>query len=91
MVPVVVTEKGLLPALTVAGVAGDKTPVVALMVYTETLLEFEFATYANWPEGSIVTEIGLFPAATAVPREVKAPVAALMEYMDTVPSPIFVA
>jgi hypothetical protein len=44
MVPSAVTERGKVPALTVAGVAGDKTPVVELMVYTETLLEIEFAT-----------------------------------------------
>jgi hypothetical protein len=38
VVPVVITE-GTFPALMVAGVAGDKKPVVALIVYTETLLE----------------------------------------------------
>jgi len=52
------------------------------MVYIETLLENEFATYANLPEGSTATEEGDVPAAI-VPVEVSAPVVAWMVYIET--------
>ncbi|OQY06621.1 MAG: hypothetical protein B6I22_04810 [Desulfobacteraceae bacterium 4572_123] len=43
--PVVTTDLGLVPVLTLAGVMAVKTPS-ALIVYWETVLLTEFATYA---------------------------------------------
>ena len=51
------TAPGAVPALT-----GEPTlvsaPVLALMVYAQTLAEPELATYANLPEGSTVIDAG---------------------------------
>src|SRR2546427_507258 len=46
------------------------------------LLEFPLATYANFPEGSIVTETGFVPVAT-VPIYVNAPLFGSMMYIET--------
>ena len=57
------------------------------MVYAEMLLEPLFATYANSPEGSTVTEEGCVPAATVEPTPVSAPVLPLMAYAETLFEP----
>jgi hypothetical protein len=54
------------------------------MVYAET--PGSFATYANWPVGSTVTEKGFLPAGKGEPaRGVSTPVVPLMLYAETPP------
>src|ERR1700682_4342879 len=73
-----------------------KAPFVPLMVYIETLVGAKppsFATSANLPDGSTATEKGAqepglgggAQGEAIVPADVKAPVVALMMYMDTLP------
>jgi len=63
---------------------GVNGPVVVLMVYIDTSLELEFATYANLPVGSTATEAGPVPAGSD-PIGAKVPVVGMMLYMDTLP------
>ena len=44
------------------------TPLVALMLYSETLFEPEFATYANLVDGSTAIANGFVPAANGEPE-----------------------
>jgi hypothetical protein len=59
-----VTERGLHPVATVAGVVGVKTPVLALIVNIETVLSSLFAVYTNLPRGSMPIPWGRNPVAT---------------------------
>jgi len=79
-----VTERGFVPAAKGEPATGVKAPVPALMAYAETLLEPEFATYANAPSGDTVTEKGFVPAAKGEPATgVNAPVPPLMVNAET--------
>src|SRR6266446_6393018 len=66
--------------VTVVGVSAP----VASMLKAETLVEPTFATYANFPDGSTVTEAGPNPAGNGDPATtVNAPVVALMLKAET--------
>jgi hypothetical protein len=68
---------GTLPAATGEPLTRVNAPVVALMVYSETLFELEFATYANFVLGSTATAEGFIPAANGEPAmALSAPVVA---------------
>src|SRR3989337_2953289 len=76
---VVVIAAGLFPVFTVP--IGDREPSVFIL-YSETVLSFEFITYTNLSEESTAIEIGKFPVFTA-PIGVREPFVFIL-YSDVV-------
>src|SRR5437660_2731981 len=79
------TAIGAVPVENGEPVAGVKTPVLAVILYAETLFERKFATKTQVPVWSTATPAGALPVAQGEPVIcVSAPVVASRRYPETV-------